>query len=69
MKINGPKVMELMNTYFDGNYNRFGRELGIDPSHLYRFLNNGVGGGKKLAGAIIRFCKAKGLDFEEYIEL
>lgn len=58
--------MELMKTYCNGNYNRFSRELNIDPSHLYRFLNAGIGGGKKLSGAIIRFCKAKNLNFEDY---
>lgn len=69
MKANRNKVFELMNTYCDGNYNRFGRELQLDPSHLYRFLNTGVGGGKKLVGAIIRFCKENNLNFEDYIEL
>ncbi|HHV98308.1 MAG TPA: hypothetical protein GXX36_01840 [Clostridiaceae bacterium] len=69
MKIKRQKVMELMDTYCNGNYNRFGRELGIDPSHLYRFINKGIGGGKKLAGAVIKFCKVNSLDFEDYIEL
>ena len=69
MKIKRQKVMELMGTYCNGNYNRFARERGIDPSHLYRFINAGVGGGKKLAGAVIKFCKANSLNFEEYIEL
>jgi len=66
MEINREKLMELMNQYCNGNYNRFGRELNIDPSHLYRFLKTGVGGGKKLAGAVIRFCKSKNLDYEQY---
>lgn len=69
MKIKRQKATELMNTYCAGNYTRFARELGVDPSQLYRFLSTGVGGGKKLAGGIIKFCKEKGLDFEEYIEL
>lgn len=69
MEVKRQKVMDLMNIYCSGNYNRFGRELGIDPSHLHRFINTGVGGGKKLAGAIIKFCKINNLNFEEYIEL
>lgn len=69
MEVKREKLNQLMQTYCYGNYNRFGRELGIDPSHLYRFLNSGIGGGKKLVGAVIKFCKTNGLDFEEYIEL
>jgi hypothetical protein len=68
MELRRDKINALMNTFFEGNYNRFGRELGVDPSHLHRFLNTGVGGGKKLAGAIFRFCKSNNLNFEEYID-
>ena len=69
MQANRDKVIELMNKYCGGNYNRFSRELKVDPSHLHRFLKTGIGGGKKLVGAIIKFCKENGLNFEEYIEL
>ena len=69
MIANRDKITQLMSIYCAGNYNRFGRELGLSPSHLHRYLNTGVGGGKKLAGAVIKFCKQKGLDFEEYIEI
>lgn len=69
MELKREKIYELMTTYCSGNYNRFGRELNVDPSHLYRYLNSGIGGGKKLTGAIIKFCKLKELDFEDYISL
>ncbi len=69
MKAKREKVAELMSIYCEGNYNRFARELSIDPSHLHRFITTGVGGGKKLVGAIIKFCKEKELNFEEYIEI
>lgn len=69
MKGNREKTMELMQTYCEGNYNRFARELEVDPSHLHRFITTGVGGGKKLVGAVIRFCKLKSLNFEEYIDI
>ncbi len=69
MRAKREKVADLMNIYCDGNYNRFARELGIDPSHLHRFITSEIGGGKKLVGAIIKFCKDKGLNFEEYIEI
>lgn len=69
MEANRNKVVELMHMYCEGNYNRFAKELKVDPSHLYRYLTTGVGGGKKILGAIMRFCKEKGLSFEEYINL
>jgi hypothetical protein len=68
MELNKEKVFELMNKYCGGNYNRFARTLGVDPAHLYRFINTGVGGGKKLVGAIMKFCKEYNLDFEDYIQ-
>lgn len=68
MNLNREKLKELMETYCN-NYNRFAREMGVDPSHLYRFLNTGVGGGTKLIGGVIKFCKAKQLKYEEYIDL
>ena len=67
MKMDTEKVTELMKTYCNGNYNRFSRELGVDPSHLYRFIKTGEGGGKKMLGAVMKFCKGKNLDFENYI--
>ena len=69
MQLNRDKVIELMNKYYGGNYNRFSRKLQVDPSHLHRYLKTGIGGGKKIVGAIIKFCKENGLNFEDYIEL
>jgi hypothetical protein len=69
MLVKRQKLVELMETYFSGNYNRFARELEVDPSHLHRFINSGIGGGKKIAGATIKFCKHNGLNFEEYVDL
>ena len=67
MEVNRHKVYDLMKNNCAGNYNRFARELGVDPSHLYRFLNTGVGGGKKILMSVIKYCKANGLNFEDYI--
>lgn len=69
MKAKRDEVFQLMRTYCNGSYNRFARELEVDPAHLYRYLNTGVGGGKKIIGAVIRFCRKNQLDFEEYIEI
>ncbi len=69
MEVNRCKVQELMKTKCAGNYNRFARELGVDPSHLYRYLNTGIGGGKKILMSIMKYCKLNGLDFDEYISI
>lgn len=69
MKVNRMKVVLLMLEHCNGNYNQFARELGINPSHIYRYLNSGIGEGRKLVGAIIKFCKDRGINYEEYVEL
>jgi hypothetical protein len=69
MKANRDSLTTLMNSYCGGNCTRFARELGVDPSHLHRYLHTGVGGGKKIVGAVMRFCKTKGIDYEQYIDL
>lgn len=69
MKARADRLVDLMKEYCGGNYNKFARELDIDPSHLYRYINTGVGGGRKLIGAVIKFCIRKGIDFQEYIDI
>lgn len=68
-RLSREKMMELMKNYCDGNYNRFGRELGVDPAHLYRFLKTGVGGGKKMIFSLMAFCEKNSLDYKNYIEM
>ncbi|MDI9482493.1 MAG: hypothetical protein QM315_04820 [Bacillota bacterium] len=68
-RINNKKMLELMKKNCHGNYNLFGRELGVDPAHLYRFLNTGVGGGKKMIFALIKYCESHNLNFTHYLEL
>ncbi len=68
MKINREKLNEMMQIYCAGNYNRFGRELGVDPAHLHRFLKTGVGGGKKIVFGILKFCKEKNINSDVYFD-
>lgn len=69
MKAKREKMNQLMQTYCDGNYNKFARELDVDPSHLYRYMIKGIGGGKKLIGSLMKFCIKHGLDYGEYIDI
>ncbi len=68
-QISSEKISELMKRFCGGNYNRFARELGVDPSHLHRFLKTGAGGGKKVIFGIAKFCKEKEVDFYDYLEM
>lgn len=69
MEANREKIRQLMQDYCNGNYNRFAREMGVDPSHIHRFITTGVGGGKKLISGIIKFCNDKKLNFNDYLDL
>ena len=68
MEVNRHKIRDLMKAKCEGNYNRFARSR-RGPSHLYRFLNTGVGGGKKILMSVMKYCKTNGLDFEDYISI
>ena len=68
-RLNKDKIKDLMNSHCMGNYNKFSRELGVDPAHLYRFLNTGVGGGKKIIFSLMDYCKKNKLDYKKYIDL
>jgi len=67
-RLNRERIRELMNTRCMGNYNQFSRELGVDPAHLYRFLNTGIGGGKKIILSLMNYCEKNNLDYKKYIE-
>lgn len=67
-RINREKMFELMKERCHGNYNLFGRQLGIDPAHLHRFLNTGVGGGKKMIIALIKYCEQHHLNFTQFFD-
>ncbi len=67
-RLSKEKMMELMKMQCSGNYNRFGRELGVDPAHLYRFLNTGVGGGKKMIFGLMDFCDKNNLNYRNFFD-
>jgi hypothetical protein len=68
MELDRKKIIELMRNMYNYSYSNFARDLGVDISHLHRFLNTGIGGGKKIYTAFMAFCKAKGLKFEDFLE-
>lgn len=68
-KLSQHKMMELMKSHCNSNYNQFSRELGVDPAHLHRFLNTGIGGGKKMILGLIDYCEKNSLNYKNYFEL
>lgn len=67
MLIKKDKLRELMKIYGKDSYNCFARALGVEVAQLHRILNNDNKAGAKFLGCLMRFCKARGLNFEDYV--
>ena len=70
MEINMEAFLELLKERFDNNQAKMARILGFSRYQLSGIIkNNGKGAGKKIIGAIIRYCDANEYDFHKYIFL
>lgn len=70
MEINMEAFMELLKGRFNGNQAKMARVLGISKYQLNMIINNkGKCAGKKVIGAIIKYCDINEYDFHEYIFL
>ena len=70
MEINMKEFLKLLEERFDNNQSRMARVLQISRYQLSNILkNNGRGAGKKIIGAIIKYCDTNELDFHKYIFL
>ncbi len=70
MKINLGAINTLLREKFNNNQAEMAKQLGISRYQLNTILNhNGDCAGKKVIGAIIKFCKNNGYNFEDYIFL
>ena len=67
MLIKKDKLRELMRIYGKDSYNCFARALGVEVAQLHRILNNNNKAGAKFLGCLMCFCKARGLNFEDYV--
>ena len=57
MELNVGAINILLREKFDGNQAKMAKELGISRFQLNSILkNNGKNAGKKVIGAIIKFC-------------
>lgn len=70
MEINMGTFIQLLKNRFDNNQSKMARVLGINRYQLSAVIkNNGKGAGKKIIGAIIKYCDINELDFRKYIFL
>lgn len=70
MEINMEAFMELLEDRFDNNQSKMARILGISRHQLSVIIKNkGKGAGKKVIGALIKYCDINEYDFRKYIFL
>lgn len=64
------ELIKLLKERFEDNQAKMARVLGISRYQLNTIFNkNGKCAGKKIIGAIIRYCDTNELDFHNYIFL
>ena len=70
MEINMGAFNTLLREKFNNNQAEMARTLGISKYQLNIILkNNGKNAGKKVIGAIMKFCKNNNYNYEDYIFL
>ncbi len=70
MEINMGAFNTLLREKFDNNQSKMARILGISKYQLNIILkSNGKNAGKKVIGAIIKFCEKNNYNFKDYIFL
>lgn len=69
MEVKRSRLREILKQRYKGNYTDMARDLGVSLPHLHKFLNYDVGGGRKLLGAVVKYCKYNNLPLEKYIDI
>lgn len=70
MRLNMEELSQLLEERFENSQAKMARILGISRYQLNTVLkNNGKCAGKKIIGAIIKYCDTNELDFHKYIFL
>lgn len=68
MEINMEEFEKLLNERFEGNQAKMARIMGFSKEQLNSiFKTNGKNAGKKIMGAIIKYCDTNEIDFHKYI--
>ena len=70
MELNMGALNILLREKFNGNQAEMARKLGISKYQLNIIINtNGTHAGKKVFGAILKYCKVNNYNYEDYIFL
>lgn len=70
MRINIPKLQELIDNQYRGNISFFSNEVGVDRGYLGQILNGQrEADSPKVCNCIIKLCDSKNLNYKDYIIL
>ena len=67
LKLNITEFKNLFEVRFKNNYNFAGRELKIDPAHIYRVVNNESKAGLTFISNLMEYCKENKIDYAKYV--
>lgn len=67
MYLNKEKLIDYMNTHYEGNYNKFSKDLKVEVAQLHRILNKDSQAGVVFMGRLHSFCKRNNIKFDEFI--
>lgn len=67
MYLNKSKLMECMETYYEGNYSKFSKALNVEVAQLHRIINKDSQAGTVFLGRLHLFCSKNNMDFNEFI--
>lgn len=67
MYLDKRKLIDYMNSRFEGNYSKFAKELKVEVAQLHRIINTGSQAGTVFLGRLHTFCKNSDIQFEDFI--
>lgn len=69
MQLNKKAFKSLLNSEFNGNFNKMSRELDVNVAQLYRILEKDSNPGVKFLSKIITWCNQHDKNYNDYIFL
>lgn len=67
MYLNKENLIDYMNSNYEGNYNKFAKELKVEVAQLHRIMNSESQAGVVFLGRLHAFCKRNNIIFEDFI--
>lgn len=54
---------------YEGSFTKFANDMGIENSHLHKFITRGIGGGKVVWSKLYYYCRQKNISFTQFLRL